>query len=106
MKILLTAICMITLLSYCPVIAQKPASIRYFRGGPNLHIFGSEQSSLFVFPALNLTPGLRIIQGRDFALVMTMPISVGYSSDHHGRSFTLEKKSTASIGIYFIMRNK
>jgi hypothetical protein len=34
-------------------------------------------------PALNVTPGLRMIQGQDFALVLTMPVSVGISSDDY-----------------------
>ena len=64
--------------------AQKPASIGYFRLGANLNFASPEKGSdLFVMPALNVTPGLRMIQGQDFALVLTMPVSVGISSDDY-----------------------
>lgn len=65
-------------------IAQKPSSVGYFRAGLNLTFAAPQKGSeLFVMPALNITPGLRMIQGQDFALVLTLPVSVGISSDDY-----------------------
>ena len=65
-------------------LAQKPASIGYFRVGLNVSFAAPQKGSdLFVMPALNITPGLRMIQGQDFALVLTLPVSVGISSDDY-----------------------
>ncbi len=83
MKIGLTSLFMITLFFGGPAIAQKPASIGYFRCGLNLNSSWPEKGRLFLFPAINLTPGLRILQGRDFAMALTLPISAGYSSDNY-----------------------
>jgi hypothetical protein len=83
MKLVPVYIIMITGLCCSSVVAQKPASIGYFRGGANLNFSWPEQGKLFCIPAFNLTPGLRIVQGTDFALVLTLPISAGYSSDNY-----------------------
>jgi hypothetical protein len=83
MKIILTSLFMIVQLYGFPSMAQKPASIGYFRGGVNLNFSWPENGKLFCIPAFNLTPGLRIVQGSDFAMVLTMPITVGYSSDNY-----------------------
>jgi hypothetical protein len=65
-------------------MAQKPASIGYFRLGANLNFAAPEKGNdVFVMPALNITPGLRMIQGQDFAMVLALPVSVGISSDDY-----------------------
>jgi hypothetical protein len=83
MKIVLTSLYFFALLFSAPAIAQKPASIGYFRCGANLNFSWPEKGKIFLIPAFNLTPGLRIIQGTDFAIVITLPVSIGYSSDNY-----------------------
>jgi hypothetical protein len=63
-------------------IAQKSASIGYFRLGANLNFAGpKEGDNGFTMWAINVTPGLRMIQGQDFALVLAMPVSAGISTN-------------------------
>jgi len=65
-----------------PLIAQSHLSLLYLRGGVNLTCSGYNNYTgpFFYMPSVNLTPGFRILQETDFALVMTMPVSIGKST--------------------------
>jgi len=49
----------------------------YFNAGASLFLPGNRQSEVAIFPAITLTPGLRLIQTKDFALVLGFPLSAG-----------------------------
>ena len=86
----------------CTAIAQKPASVGYFRVGLNLNFAAPQKGSdLFVMPALNITPGLRLIEGQDFALVLAMPLSVGISSDDYKHVTYLALDLPAMLEFHF-----
>jgi hypothetical protein len=57
--------------------AQKPASNFYFRVGGNLFVSWQKDGESFFLPTINATPGLRLVQSKDFALTVTAPVSVG-----------------------------
>jgi hypothetical protein len=81
---------MITLVSYMRVIGQNDLPRLYFRGGGNLTfaMFGGSYGPAMFMPSLNLTPGLRIAQGTDFALAVTMPISWGKATNDFWISYS------------------
>jgi hypothetical protein len=83
MKQFLLLIYIITVISYKSAIGQNNLSRGYMRGGVSLTFasFNGNAGPVMFMPSLNLTPGLRIIQGTDFALTVTMPITVGKATN-------------------------
>jgi hypothetical protein len=73
----------IVVISRTPAIAQNQLPIFYSRAGANLTFasFNGNNGPLMFMPSLNITPGLRIIQGSDFALIATLPISWGKATN-------------------------
>lgn len=59
------------------VSQKKYASVVYVRAGLTAFVPWEEHGETLFFPGLTIGPGLRIIQGRDFALVATLPVTVG-----------------------------
>lgn len=69
---------LLLLLLYNPIIGQRsgPGS-SYVRGGVNLFASWVETNDPLVMGAFNISPGIKMIEGRDISATITLPVSIG-----------------------------
>ena len=74
---LVTLICLTT--STC-AFAQSESKLLYVRAGLSLFVAENKPGSdLIFFPGFTLAPGMRLMNGNNFALSLSSPISIGWS---------------------------
>lgn len=74
-------------LSFSSIAQKKYASNVYVRLGGSLFFPWESQGNALFFPALTIGPGFRIIQGTDFALIASLPISAGAVFNTYNESY-------------------
>jgi len=62
--------------------AQSQAG--YIDAGLSLIIPWNYQSRAATFPAITVTPGIKMVQGKNFAAILSAPLSIGWRFKDHG----------------------
>ena len=75
MKKILTVF-IITIVPYSTIIAQH-LPIGYFKAGVGLQTAWTDEDHILFFPGITISPGIRMIQGKEFALTLSTPITFG-----------------------------
>jgi hypothetical protein len=70
------AVFIITIVPYSTGIAQH-LPIGYFKAGLGLQTAWTDEDQIAFFPGITVSPGIRMIQGKDFALTLSAPITFG-----------------------------